>query len=124
MNKRINGRRSDGSYWWGRPKVDDDGNEIPEPPQDVIRDENGVPTDLQEITGYESNDYVNAAPDRALAQYSDEWNTIARDVKNERRWRCEMCGFTSPGSAAIQLHHIDHDKADNRVASRPCKIGF
>lgn len=104
-------------YWVGRPKIDDDGNEIPTPPQQLLADENGVVEEFQEITGHESYKIGRDEPVAEVVEYPEEWNSISRELKNLRGWRCELCGFTSRSSSAIQTHHIDHDKSDNSIAN-------
>lgn len=104
-------------YWAGRPKVDDDGNDVPTSQTQSLVDEGGVIEELQEITGYESNDTPHEKPIPEAIDYNEDWDCISRDLKNLRGWRCEVCGFSSHGSSAIQTHHINHDKSDNGIAN-------
>ena len=104
-------------YWKGRPKVDDDGVEIPESTISLLRDAWGAIEELQEITGYEVNKLEAADHADNGSEYPENWNQISTRIKELRGWRCEECGFTSPGSATIQVHHIDHDKADCSIAN-------
>lgn len=99
-------------YWVGRPKQDDDGNDIVEDLTPVIVDEGGIPTDLQPVTGYEVTVPEPVEHDPVEADYPENWGEIAKAFKDKRDWRCESCGFTRHGSPAIQVHHVDHDKAD------------
>ncbi len=49
--------------------------------------------------------------------YSPNWSDIACSIKEQRRWRCETCGFEAYGSSLIQVHHINRNKTDNSVAN-------
>lgn len=104
-------------YWVGRPKIDDEGNEISAPTPQLLVDENGVFEEFQEITGHESYKIESEERVTEIVEYSEVWTTISRKMKDLRGWRCELCGFTSRGSSAIQTHHIDHDKEDNSIAN-------
>jgi len=104
-------------YWGDRPRIDDDGNEIPETSSKLLIDENGVLEEFQEITGLESHQSAVEERDVEVDQYADDWNSLSSELKNQRGWRCELCGFVSVGSSAIHTHHVDHDKKDNSVAN-------
>lgn len=103
-------------YWEGRLKMDDDGNEIIEP-VNLLVDEAGNPTDLQEVTGYEVAEPAPVQRGDTTTEYPEDWAKINTDRKASRGWRCELCGFEAPGSAAIQVHHVDHDKTNNGAAN-------
>lgn len=104
-------------YWGDRPRVDDDGNEIPDSSPQLLIDENGVLEEFQEITGRESQQAADEDRDLEVDQYDNEWNSISRKLKDQRGWRCELCGFVSFGSSVIHTHHIDQNKMDNSTAN-------
>ena len=46
--------------------------------------------------------------------YPDNWEEIARKVKNEAGWKCERCGHDHEPKAGYTLtvHHLDGDKTN------------
>ena len=105
------------NYWTERAKLDDDNNEIPEVSRTALVDEGGTTEEFQEITGYEITEPEQEGRDEAISDYPENWAEIRDELKDARGWRCELCGFTAYRSAAIQAHHIDHDKNDNSHAN-------
>ena len=113
-------KRSDwpAGVWEGRAQTteDADGNVV-RAAKHMLTDEGGNLEEFQEITGAE---LACADPGEAsgdTASYHEDWSTISRSIKAARGWCCELCGFSSHGSAALHAHHIDHDKADNSPAN-------
>ena len=56
-------------------------------------------------------------PPYAESSYPANWSDISNKLKNRRAWRCEECKFQRPGSALIQVHHIDRDKSNNEASN-------
>lgn len=71
------------------------------------------------------------------SKYPDDWDEIARAVKEQAGWKCEPCGkqcrrpgepFVSHGYTAT-VAHINHDESDCRpenlvCACAPCHIRY
>ena len=63
--------------------------------------------------------------------YPDNWNSLALEVKEAARWRCQCCGKKcyEPGERpegltrrewtgnTLQVHHRNHDTGDNRLSN-------
>lgn len=49
--------------------------------------------------------------------YPENWSDIARNLKIQRKWRCEECSFQKTESGIVQVHHINRDKNDNCSAN-------
>jgi len=97
--------------------MDDEGDDIHEAPPEVLVDEFGVPVGVREITGYEVAEIEESERTDDVSGYPENWVAIRDEVKHARDWRCELCGFAAWGSAAIQAHHVNHDKSDNCLAN-------
>lgn len=46
--------------------------------------------------------------------YPDDWEAIARAVKEEAGWRCKQCGHPDSweDGYALTVHHLDGDKTN------------
>lgn len=63
--------------------------------------------------------------------YSDNWNSLALEIKEAAQWRCSCCGKQcyKPGERPenltrsewtaniLQVHHRNHDPKDNRLSN-------
>ena len=64
------------------------------------------------------------------SKYPDNWEEMARRIKNRAKWRCEQCKLVhNPNSASTTLtvHHKDGDPSncadDNLIAlCAPCHL--
>ena len=70
-------------------------------------------------------------------KYPEDWERIAREVKDEAGWRCEQCGkqCRRPGEPfdthrrTLTVSHINHDPADCRrenlrALCAPCHLRY
>lgn len=55
--------------------------------------------------------------DPSKAGYPSDWSEVASVIKNQRGWRCELCGYQKLLSGLIQVHHLDGDKLDSHPAN-------
>lgn len=57
-----------------------------------------------------------SASARFRNDYSGDWETIAREVKEDAGWKCVRCGesHSREGWRILTVHHLDGDKANNR----------
>jgi 5-methylcytosine-specific restriction endonuclease McrA len=46
--------------------------------------------------------------------YPDDWEKIAREIKNRSGWMCEHCGVghNPAGGYCLTVHHLDGDKSN------------
>jgi len=60
-------------------------------------------------------DYDRGYPRGVPAGYTDDWNTVATEVKTAAGWRCEHCGHPHDPEAgyALTVHHLDGDPQNN-----------
>lgn len=50
-----------------------------------------------------------------MAYYPDDWEMIARAVKEEAGWRCKECGHPDSyeDGYTLTVHHLDGDTSNN-----------
>lgn len=46
-------------------------------------------------------------------EYPEDWEEIARKVKERAGWRCELCGVPSGPGQILTVHHLDRNKKNN-----------
>lgn len=56
---------------------------------------------------------------RGTNEYTSDWPEIARQAKEDARWKCRHCGHNhDPESGyCLTVHHLDIDKSNNDPAN-------
>lgn len=60
-------------------------------------------------------------PRKSISPYPDNWNEIAKHIKDDAGWKCVRCGHPHDPKAGycLTVHHLDMNPQNNKFWNTP-----